>query len=58
MAGVAGLDPYAVLGILVEGVARALAEHIPRERQAEAVATLKQLLDERLKTYGIPGGED
>jgi hypothetical protein len=58
MAGVAGVDPYAILGILVEGVARTLVEHIPRERQADAVGTLKQLLDERLKTYGVPGGED
>jgi hypothetical protein len=58
MAGVAGVDPYAVLGILVEGVARTLVEHIPRERQAEAVATMKELLDERLKTYGVPGGKD
>src|ERR1700722_13330583 len=49
MAGVAGVDPYAVLGILVEGVARTLVEHIPPE-------TLIELLRERLSTHGLPGG--
>ena len=58
MAGVAGVDPYAVLGILVEGAVRTLVEHIPRERQAEAAETLIELLRERLSTHGLPGGED
>jgi hypothetical protein len=58
MASVAGVGPYAVLGILVEGAAHTFVEHIPRERQAEAVATLKELLNERLRTYGVPGGKD
>ncbi len=56
MAGVAGVDPYAVLGILVEGVARTLVEHIPPERQAETAETLIELLRERLSTHGLPGG--
>ena len=59
MAGVAGVDPYAdpyaVLGILVEGVARTLVEHIPPERQAETAETLIELLRERLSTHGLPG---
>ena len=29
-----GADPYAVLGVLVEGTVQTLVEHIPKERQA------------------------
>jgi hypothetical protein len=39
-----GADPYAVLGVLVEGVVQTLVEHIPGERQEEAAAG--PLLDE------------
>ena len=47
-----GADPYAVLGLLIEGTVRTLVEHIPKERQAEIAETLKQLLDERMKACG------
>jgi hypothetical protein len=56
MTGTIGMDPYADLGVLVEGAVQTLVQHIPTERQEEAVATLKQLLDERLAACGIPGG--
>jgi hypothetical protein len=48
-----GSDPYLVLGVLVEGAVHTLAKHIPKERQAEALAELRQLLEERLKTHGL-----
>jgi hypothetical protein len=53
MACPGGADPYAVLGVLIEGTVQTLAEHIPQEKQAEIAATLKELLDQRLKACGI-----
>jgi hypothetical protein len=52
LAGVANVDPYVILGVLVEGVVRTLAEHTPPERQAGATTSLKQLLAERLCVCG------
>lgn len=57
MAGAIGMDPYAVLGVLVEGAVQTLIQHIPTERQAEAAATLVELLKERLETHGLTSGE-
>jgi hypothetical protein len=48
-----GSDPYLVLGVLVEGAAHTIAQHIPAERQAATVAELNQLLAERLKAHGL-----
>ena len=48
-----GADPYLVIGVLVEGSAYALAEHIPPERQAETTEQLAELLMERLKARGL-----
>ena len=56
MACPGGADPYAVLGVLIEGTVQTLVEHIPKERQAEIAAMLKQLLDRRLMASGIPDG--
>jgi lactam utilization protein B len=57
MACPGGADPYAVLGVLIEGTVQTLVKHIPKERQVEIAATLKQLLDQRLKACGVPDGE-
>src|SRR5580704_2800008 len=46
-------DPYAVLGVLIEGTVQTLVEHIPKERQAETAATLKHLLEQRMKASGV-----
>jgi hypothetical protein len=43
--------------VLVEGTVQTLVEHIPKERQAEIAATLKQLLDQRLKAAGVPDAD-
>jgi hypothetical protein len=48
-----GMDPYAVLGLLIEGAVHTLVGHIPKKNQAEAAAMLRELLDERLKAAGI-----
>ena len=40
-------------GVLLEGSAYALAEHIPPERQAETTEQLTELLMERLKARGL-----
>jgi hypothetical protein len=45
------------LGVLIEGTVQTLVEHIPKERQAEVAATLKQLLDQRLKACGVRDGD-
>jgi hypothetical protein len=57
MACPGGADPYAVLGVLVAGTVQTLVEHIPKQRQAETAATLKRLLEERLKACGISDGD-
>jgi hypothetical protein len=53
MIGASEADPYTVLGVLVEGAAHTLTQHIPAERQADTAATLLQLLEERLKAHGL-----
>ena len=48
-----GSDPYLILGVLIEGAVHTLARHIPRERQAETIEELRQLLADRLKAHGL-----
>jgi hypothetical protein len=57
MTGDIGTDPYAVLGVLIEGAVQTIAQRIPAEQQMETAATLVQLLEERLKAHGVPGGD-
>ncbi len=57
LSGTIGMDPYAIVGVLVEGAVQTIVRHIPPERRAEAAATLIELLHERLEAGGIPGGE-
>jgi hypothetical protein len=57
LAGESGVDPYAILGVLVEGAVHTLMEHIPAERRADAATTLTQLLEERFKALGLPKGD-
>lgn len=57
MTGTIGMDPYAVLGVLVEGAVQTLIEQIPAEQQTEVAATLIELLTERLKAHRLPGSE-
>ena len=52
MTGTIGADPYAVMGVLVEGAVRTLMQHIPVDRQAEVAETLVELLKERLAVCG------
>jgi hypothetical protein len=53
MTGAIGADPYAVLGVLVEGAVETIVQQIPKEHQAETAATLLLLLKERLNARGI-----
>jgi hypothetical protein len=57
MTGAIGADPYAVLGVLVEGAVQTIVEQIPAEQRAETAATLVRLLKERLIARGIAGDE-
>ena len=58
MACPGGADPYAVLGVLIEGtVQTTLVDHIPKERRPEIAVALKQLLEQRLRASGIPDGD-
>jgi uncharacterized protein (DUF2342 family) len=54
MTSTIGVDPYAVLGVLVEGAVQTLIQQIPPEHQPEAAATLRDLLNERLEAHGLP----
>jgi hypothetical protein len=58
MTGVIGMDPYAVLGTLIEGAVQTIVQQVPQERQAETAATLVHLLKERLAVCGITNDED
>jgi hypothetical protein len=57
MTGEIGADPYAVLGVLVEGVVLTVIRHIPAEQHTETAAMLVRLLEERLRARGIPTGD-
>jgi hypothetical protein len=57
MVGEADVDPYAVLGVLIEGAAHTVTRHIPAERQADTTSTLIQLLEERLKAHRVARDE-
>ena len=57
MTGAIGADPYAVLGVLVEGAVQTIVEQIPAEQQAQTAATLVRLLKERLNARGVASGD-
>jgi hypothetical protein len=57
MIGESEADPYAVLGVLIEGAVHILAEHIPAERQADTATMLMQVLEERLRARGLTGDD-
>lgn len=57
MIGASDVDPYVILGVLVEGAVQTVAQHVPAERQAEAAAALRELLGERLNAHGLPSEE-
>jgi hypothetical protein len=44
-----GVDPYLLIGTLLEGAVHTLANHIPPERQRETAEQLRRLLVERFK---------
>lgn len=58
MTGAIGADPYAVLGVLVEGAVQTIVQQIPAEQQMETAVTLVQLLKERLNARGIASGDE
>jgi hypothetical protein len=55
--GESDVDPYAILGVLIEGAAHTLTQHVPTERQADTATTLMQLLEDRLKARGLLGDD-
>lgn len=55
MIGETGVDPYAALGMLIEGAVHTLNHHIPAERRADTAEELIQLLKERLTAHGLTG---
>ncbi len=57
MIGESDVDPYAVLGVLIEGAAHTVARHIPTDRQADSASTLVQLLRERLQAHRVVGDD-
>jgi uncharacterized protein (DUF2342 family) len=57
MTGAIGVDPYTVLGVLVEGAVQTVVEQIPAEQQMETAATLVRLLKERLNARGVASGD-
>jgi hypothetical protein len=57
MTSAIGADPYAVLGVLIEGAVQTIVQQIPAEQQRETAATLVRLLQERLTAHGIAGDD-
>jgi hypothetical protein len=57
MTGAIGADPYAVLGVLVEGAVQTIVEQIPEQQRSETAATLVRLLKERLNAHGVDSGD-
>ena len=57
MTGAIGADPYAVLGVLIEGAVETILQQIPAEQRAETAAMLIQLLKDRLNARGVAGGD-
>jgi hypothetical protein len=55
MTGAIGADPYAVLGVLIEGAVQTIFHQIPKEQQKETATMLVRLLQERLIVRGIAG---
>ncbi len=58
MTGTIGMDPYAVLGVLIEGAVQTLVGQIPPERRDEAAAELIALVRERLEAHGLSGDRE
>jgi hypothetical protein len=56
--GESDVDPYAIVGVLIEGVVHTIAQHVPAERQAETAATVLRLLEERLSSHGLRSGDE
>jgi len=57
MIGESDVDPYAVLGVLIEGAVHTLVQHIPPERQIDTAITIVELLAERLRAHRLTGGD-
>jgi hypothetical protein len=55
--GESDVDPYAIVGVLIEGAVHTIAQHIPTERQGDTAATLLHLLEERLKAHRVVGDD-
>ena len=49
LVGDRGVDPYLLIGALVDGAVDTIAKHIPPERRVETTERLGRLLVERLK---------
>ena len=50
------VDPYVLLGVLVEAIVQTMAGNIPPERHAGAVMATALLLRERFRDCGIGAG--
>jgi len=57
MIGESDVDPYAVLGLLIEGATYTLTRYVPPERRADTAVMVMKLLEERLEAYGLSGDE-
>jgi hypothetical protein len=55
--GESDVDPYAIVGVLIEGAVHTIAQHIPAERQADTAATVLRLLEERLSAHGLSSSD-
>jgi hypothetical protein len=55
--GESDVDPYAIVGVLIEGAVHTIAQYIPAERQADTAETALRLLEERLSAHGLSSGD-
>jgi hypothetical protein len=56
--GESDVDPYAIVGVLIEGAVHRIDQHVPAERQAETAATVLRLLELRLSSHGLHSGDE
>jgi hypothetical protein len=48
-----GVDPYVMVGLLVEGVVHIITTAVPAERRAEVASAALQLLADRMTMAGL-----
>jgi len=57
MTSAIGADPYAVLGVSIQGAVQTVVQQVPAEQQSGTAATLVRLPRERPTAHGVASGD-